>query len=79
MEKANQTNKQINWRKEKDKSIGQGNKCEVHCQKGNEKGKSNMLSFIFTPGLQVVRRPSATAEPSDMMVMKLSLVMEEVR
>ena len=28
--------------------------------------------------LQVVRRPSATAEPSDMMVMKLSLVMEEV-
>ena len=29
--------------------------------------------------LQVARRPSATAEPSDMMVMKLSLVMEEVR
>jgi len=27
---------------------------------------------------KVVRRPSATAEPSDMMVMKLSLVMEEV-
>ena len=45
---------------------------------------TNMLTSIYIhiltmKRLQVVRRPSATAEPSDMMVMKLSLVMEEVR
>ena len=44
--------------------------------------KENIFVLISLPfktvGIQVVRRPSATAEPSDMMVMKLSLVMEEV-
>ena len=33
---------------------------------------------LIMMSLKVTRRPSATAEPSDMMVMKLSLVMEEV-